>query len=357
MSLPGKLADCQIERPRVGRAVPRRGRLRRRLGEDGPRPQLPGDPAAARQDHQQREEPHQQGALEHRDPGDDHRDRHRHRRRVRRREAPLPPRDRDDRRRRRRLAHPHADPDVPLPPDAGARRARPRLHRRAAALQGQDRQPGALLREGGAARGAARRASGSRTSRSPTATAAEVEAHRGALAAGFTRALPSSRAGSARLRADFGIRAAELRDRPPPRRARRSSAAERRARRSRRSAPNGYDALRSLERDRGRLRASRRRDARRARATRRRSRRAARLADLRATSARRTRGSPRSSAPPPFRVALGKKTPTRETFDGAARRGARRSRRKASRSPLQGPRRDERRAALGDDDGPGERGC
>jgi hypothetical protein len=45
--------------------------------EGRPRPHLPGDPAAAREDHQQREEPHQQGSLEQRDPGDDHRDRHR----------------------------------------------------------------------------------------------------------------------------------------------------------------------------------------------------------------------------------------------------------------------------------------
>ena len=62
---------------RGGRALHRRGRQRRRLGQDGPRPHLPGDPAAAREDHQLREEPHQQGALEQRDPGDDHRDRHR----------------------------------------------------------------------------------------------------------------------------------------------------------------------------------------------------------------------------------------------------------------------------------------
>ncbi len=107
-------------RPRLGRALHRRGRLRRRLGQAGARPQLPGDPPAAREDHQQREEPDQQGALEQRDPGDDHRDRHRLRRRVRHREPPLQPRDRDDRRRRRRLAHPHADPHLPLPPAAAS---------------------------------------------------------------------------------------------------------------------------------------------------------------------------------------------------------------------------------------------
>ena len=101
----------------------------------------------------------------------DHRDRHGHRRRVRPREAPLPPDHRDDRRRRRRRAHPHADPDVPLPAHAGAVRARPRLHRRAAALPGQARQPGDYLEKDAAARGAARPRARSPTSTSPTATA------------------------------------------------------------------------------------------------------------------------------------------------------------------------------------------
>ena len=64
------------QRPGLGRAVPRRGQLRRRLGRRRARPHLPGDPAAARQGDQLREEPDQQGALEHRDPVDDHRDRH-----------------------------------------------------------------------------------------------------------------------------------------------------------------------------------------------------------------------------------------------------------------------------------------
>ncbi len=36
------------------RALPGRGRFRRRLGQAGPRPQVPGDPAAARQDPQRR---------------------------------------------------------------------------------------------------------------------------------------------------------------------------------------------------------------------------------------------------------------------------------------------------------------
>ena len=43
------------EGSRVLRALHRRGRLGRRLGQDGPRPPLPGDPAAARQDPERRE--------------------------------------------------------------------------------------------------------------------------------------------------------------------------------------------------------------------------------------------------------------------------------------------------------------
>ena len=75
-------------RPRAGGDLHRRGRLRRRLGQAGPRPQHAGDPAAAREDHQRREEPHRQGALEQGDPGADHRDRHRDPRGVRPRRRP-----------------------------------------------------------------------------------------------------------------------------------------------------------------------------------------------------------------------------------------------------------------------------
>ena len=54
LNLPGKLADCSSTDPgRVG-AVHRRGRLRRRLGQAGPRPPHAGDPAAARQGPQRR---------------------------------------------------------------------------------------------------------------------------------------------------------------------------------------------------------------------------------------------------------------------------------------------------------------
>jgi DNA gyrase subunit B len=52
MSLPGQARRLLDQGSRVRRALHRRGRLRRRLGQDGPRPHLPGDPAAAREDHQ-----------------------------------------------------------------------------------------------------------------------------------------------------------------------------------------------------------------------------------------------------------------------------------------------------------------
>ena len=49
-ALPGKLADCASQEPKRSRAVPGRGRLRRRLGQAGARQGLPGHHAAARQD-------------------------------------------------------------------------------------------------------------------------------------------------------------------------------------------------------------------------------------------------------------------------------------------------------------------
>ena len=202
-TLPGKLADCTVKDPRARRAVHRRGRLRRRLGQAGPRPQHPGGPAAARQDHQRREEPDRQGALQQRDPGADHRDRHRGPRGVRPRGRPLPQGHPDDRRRRRRRPHPHAGADLPLPPDAGADRGGLRLHRQAAALQGSSTAAGDLHREGVRARGAAaprqaREVRGHRPRRQ------EAQADRSALAALQPAASRSTRAGRRPLRAEFG---------------------------------------------------------------------------------------------------------------------------------------------------------
>ena len=121
-TLPGKLADCSVKRPGARRAVHRRGRLRRRLGQAGPRPHTQAilplrgkilNVEKARID---------KVLAEQRDPGADHGDRHRRRRGVRHREGALPQDHPDDRRRRRRRPHPHAAAHVLLPPDAGADR-------------------------------------------------------------------------------------------------------------------------------------------------------------------------------------------------------------------------------------------
>ena len=82
--------------------------------------ELPGDPAAARQDHQRRKGAHRQGAVERGNPHDHHGDRHGHQGRVRDRERALSQDHHHDGRRRRRRAHPHAAAHVLLPADAGS---------------------------------------------------------------------------------------------------------------------------------------------------------------------------------------------------------------------------------------------
>ena len=157
------------------RAVHRRGRQRRRLGQAGPQPRIPGGAAAARQDPQRGARALRQDAGQ---PGDrhaDHRARHRHRPRgVQRRQAALPQDHHHDGRRRRRRPHPHPAADVLLPADAGADRPRPPLHRAAAALQGRARQVRAVSQGRARAGGLSdrHRAAGSRAQARIPATSA-----------------------------------------------------------------------------------------------------------------------------------------------------------------------------------------
>jgi DNA gyrase subunit B len=124
----------------------RRGRQRRRLGQAGAPPQVPGDPAAEGQDPERRARALRPHAGQRRDRHADHRTRHRDRSwrpgagRLRHFEAALPSHRDHDRRRRGRLAHPHAAADVFLPSDAGTDRARPSVHRATAAVSRQARQ-------------------------------------------------------------------------------------------------------------------------------------------------------------------------------------------------------------------------
>ena len=121
---------------------------------------------------------------------------------------------------------------------ARADRERARLHRRAAALQGQARQPGVLLREGRAARGAARPRADPRRRGHAIATGEPVkltEAHW----ARFSKELAQYEGYFARLRSDFGHTAAEPDDRSTASSSTRSSrraTSRRRSRRSRRTA-------------------------------------------------------------------------------------------------------------------------
>ncbi len=127
------------------RAVPRRGRFRRRQRRRRPHPRVPGHPPAPRQDHQRLQVARRQGAGQRRGPQHDLRHRRRHRRRNGPQQTPLQQDRHHDRRRRRRLAHPHAAADVLLPPDVRPGERRLRLRGPAAAVP-RAAQEGSLLR-------------------------------------------------------------------------------------------------------------------------------------------------------------------------------------------------------------------
>jgi len=141
----GQAGGLLRARPGQVRNLPRRGRFRRRQRQDGARPPLPGDSAAARQDSERREDAAGSRARQRRNQGDDYGVRLRRGRRVRHHEAALRPHRLHDGRRRGRQPHPHPDADVLLPLHAPADRAGARLRRSAAALQGDLPEDGALL--------------------------------------------------------------------------------------------------------------------------------------------------------------------------------------------------------------------
>ena len=123
---PRQAQRLQLLRPRRERALHRRRRLGRRIGEAGPRSRAPGDPAAARQGAEHRERVDREGPREQGAVGSRHRARLRHRQELRPGAAALRPRHHPRRRRLRRPPHRHAAPDVHVPAHARAD------HRRAA---------------------------------------------------------------------------------------------------------------------------------------------------------------------------------------------------------------------------------
>ena len=167
----------------------------------------------------------------------------------------------------------------------------------------------------------------------------------------FTGALAEFEGWSARLRADFGPPRVRARHRAPARRARRDARRPAAEKAIAALPPNGY-TLSVLERGETGLQVKVVEEETSAAQTIGALGRAPRLADLREPPALRTRSSSRSSA---RRRSRSRSASTRADAADVLRAPARRARAgqggRHPALPLQGSRRDESRAALGDDDG------
>ena len=231
---------------------------------------------------------------------------------------------------------------VPVPADAGARRARLRLHGRPSALPREDRLAAALHREGVAVRGPPRARAHQGHGRDRPGRARDAEAHRGAV--GAPRPGSCSRVrrhGSAQAR---GLRpGCPLSSSTTGSSRRRAPARRGRARRTRRS-PNGYE-LAVLEDDRRRHRGARRRDGNRRRGQRRSCRpRCSRPRSTR-TSRKTYAASSRSWATRRSTSPSGRRRRHADTFGQLREAALELAKEGMQVEPVQGPRRDGRRAS------------
>ena len=209
-----------------------------------------------------------------------------------------------------------------------------RLHRGAAALPGEARQPGALHREGVASSRSSSRASaikdidGRRPRRRPSSSSPRR------AGSGFTRALARVRGLAARARAPTSAPAAALRRRRTGS-SRRDAADAEGAREAdrRRSPPNGYELSVARDASTAILRVKVDRDARPSAAQRVDVPAALfDVADVRGAARRRTARLAEVVGLPPFAVALGEEAGDRRHVRGAARRACSSSRRRACSS-------------------------
>lgn len=120
MSLPGKLADCSDKNPENCEILHRRGRLLRRLRQDGERPGHPGHPASPWQDPECGEGPPGQDLWQRGDQGDDHCLWNRDPRRFRHFQIKISQDYHHDRCGRGRSSYQYSAPYLPVPVHAGS---------------------------------------------------------------------------------------------------------------------------------------------------------------------------------------------------------------------------------------------